>query len=80
VTSEVSRPAGVTPVLRVVRGDLTPEEIAALSTVLIARAASAAADAQPPPRAAAGWADRASLLRRPVSAGPGAWHASALRR
>jgi hypothetical protein len=79
VTSEVSRPAGVTPMLRVVRGDPTPEEIAALSTVLVVRAA-AAAGTQPPPRAAAGWADRASLLRRPLFAGPGAWHASALRR
>jgi hypothetical protein len=66
-------------VLRVVRGDPTPEEIAALSTVLVALAA-AAAGAETPQQTAPGWADRASLLRRPVFAGPGAWHASALRR
>jgi acyl-CoA carboxylase epsilon subunit len=46
---------------------------------LLARAA-VAAGAEPPPRTALGWADRASLLRRPVFPVPGAWRASALRR
>jgi hypothetical protein len=66
-------------VLRVVHGDPTPEEIAALVTVLATRSA-AAAGTPPPSLPVAGWADRASRLRRPVAAGPGAWRASALHR
>jgi hypothetical protein len=65
------------PTLRVVRGDATPEEIAALVAVLAARAAAVT----PPKRAAApGWADRGALLRRPHHPGPGAWRASGQAR
>lgn len=80
------RGPGGAPVLRVVRGDATPEEIAALVTVLAAR--SRAADTTGTGQDAATatgsvWADRwRSLpapgfhrLRRP---GPDAWRRSAL--
>jgi len=65
------------PVLRVVRGDATAEEIAALVAVLVARSAGAEAPGQA--RSVPGlWADRSRLLRRPLSPGPGAWRRSAL--
>ncbi len=68
------------PVLRVVRGDATPEEIAAVVAVLLAR--SAASDAPPSSArpAPSAWADRSRLLRRPLHPGPGAWRRSALPR
>ncbi|MGI8328697.1 acyl-CoA carboxylase subunit epsilon [Actinomadura scrupuli] len=65
------------PFLQVVRGDATPEEIAALVAVLAARAA-AAAPTGPPARRPSEWARRARLVRRPVAPGPGAWRASGL--
>ena len=65
------------PVLRVIRGDATPEEIAAVAAVLLSR--PALADAPPPaPPAPSAWADRSRLLRRPLHPGPGAWRRSAL--
>jgi hypothetical protein len=65
------------PILRVVRGDATPEEIAALVAVLLARSADAGAPGQA--RSVSGsWADRSRQLRRPLSPGPGAWRRSAL--
>ncbi len=71
------RPEG-RPFLRVVRGDPTPEELAALVAVLTARSAGAEAAAPAPPRSA--WSDRSRQLRRPLSPGPGAWRRSALPR
>jgi hypothetical protein len=67
-------PAVPAPVLRVVRGDPTPEDLAALVVVLAARPAAPA----PEPAAATGWADRAALLRHPPHPGPHAWRTSAL--
>ena len=65
------------PLLRVVRGDATPEEIAALVAVLLARPADDAAPG--PDRSVPGfWSDRASQLRRPLYPAPGAWRRSAL--
>jgi hypothetical protein len=64
-------------VLRVVRGDATPEEIAAVVAVLLSR--SAADPGTPPPRPApSAWADRSRLLRRPLFPAPDAWRRSAL--
>ena len=65
------------PLLRVVRGDATPEEIAALVVVLLARQAD---DEPPAPdRSVPGfWSDRASQLRRPLYPAPGAWRRSGL--
>jgi hypothetical protein len=63
-------------VLRVVRGDATPEEIAAVLAVLLSRSGSP--DAPPPRRAPSAWAGRSRLLRRPLFPGPDAWRRSAL--
>jgi hypothetical protein len=62
------------PVLRVVRGDATPEEIAALVAVLLSRTAAGEAAR----RAPSAWADRSRQLRRPLVPGPDAWRRSAL--
>ena len=60
----------VRPVLRVVRGEPTAEELAALVAVLGARSAGGA----PPPAAArSAWSDPAGLVRRPLAHGPGRW-------
>jgi hypothetical protein len=63
------------PFLRVIRGDATPEEIAAVVAVLLSRPVLDARPRRPTPSA---WADRSGLLRRPVFPGPGAWRRSAL--
>jgi hypothetical protein len=64
------------PVLSVVRGEPTPEQLAALTAVIAARA-SAAPDDEPaaPPSL---WGR--PQLRRPLPSGPGAWRASGLPR
>jgi hypothetical protein len=62
--------------LRLVRGDASPEEIAALLAVLSAASGGGEATA---PRRTSVWASRERLVRRPVSPGPGAWRASAWR-
>ena len=67
------------PVLRVIRGDATPEEIAALLAVVSARTGGASR-ATGAARQLSGWADRSTTLRLPLQAGPGAWRASALPR
>jgi hypothetical protein len=75
-TPDDDQPPG-RPLLRVVRGDATPEEIAALVAVLAAR--SAGAEAPGPDRSVSNsWSDRSRQLRRPVFPGPGAWRRSAL--
>lgn len=66
------------PRLRVVRGDATPEEIAALVTALGARtrAAHTAATGVPRSGPVSRWADRSRQLRRPLPQGPDAWRAA----
>jgi acyl-CoA carboxylase epsilon subunit len=66
------------PVLRVVRGDATPEEIAAVVAVLLSRSASGPGAVPDPGAPPSGWAGRSRLLRRPLFPGPGAWRRSAL--
>ena len=66
------------PVLRVIRGDATPEEIAAVVAALLSRAAAPDGGTPPPRPAPSAWADRSRLLRRPVHPGPDAWRRSAL--
>jgi hypothetical protein len=69
------------PVISVVRGQPTEEELAAVVTVLMSRAAPASGSAAAPaPGSRSRWSDRARLLREPVFAAPGAWRASALPR
>ena len=64
------------PLLQVVRGEPTDEQLAALLAVVAARTSAAAAPAPPPPRSR--WAT--PVLRGPLFPGPGAWRASALPR
>jgi Acyl-CoA carboxylase epsilon subunit len=63
----------VTPSLRVVRGEPTAEELAALVAVLAARAF---VSADRPVRTTV-WSDRGRLVRRQLAPGPGAWRSSA---
>ncbi len=65
------------PVLRVVHGDPTPEELAALLAVLSAHGGSAGAAEPAEPRSGR-WGDPASAVRRRLDPGPGAWRASGL--
>ncbi len=65
------------PVLRLVRGDPTPEELAALVAVLAARS-TGAPDPAPEPRSL--WRDHAARLRAPLLPGAGSWRASGLPR
>jgi hypothetical protein len=65
------------PVLRVISGDATSEEIAAIVAVLMSRAAADDALAAPQPARSA-WADRSRALRRPLFPSPGGWRRSAL--
>ena len=62
--------------LRLVHGDPTPEEVAAVMAVLSAVSAEAP---EPAPRHTPQWSSPARALRRPLSPGPGAWRASAWR-
>ena len=64
------------PALRIVRGDPTPEEIAALVTVLAAAAGGAQATGTVP--AVAQWAPPQRLMRPTVS--PTGWWESSLPR
>jgi Acyl-CoA carboxylase epsilon subunit len=65
------------PLLRVVRGDATPEEIAALVAVLLARPGDDGAPG--PDRSVPGfWSDRSARLRHPLYPAPGAWRRSSL--
>jgi Acyl-CoA carboxylase epsilon subunit len=66
------------PALRVVRGQPTAAELAAL-VVVLERLASMATPASRPPQASE-WTARSRMLRQPVAAGPGAWRASGLPR
>jgi hypothetical protein len=71
-TGDVPEPARP-PYLRIVRGEPTGAEVAALVAVLAARAAAAPAPA--PPRSS--WADPTRRLGLPPRPGPGAWRRSA---
>ena len=68
---------GERPVLRVVRGNPSDEELAAL--VAVVSAVSAAAEPQKPARRSA-WSSRRNLVREPLAHGPGAWRASGFPR
>jgi hypothetical protein len=65
-----------TPLLRIVKGDPTPEEVAALVTLVSAMSAAAqAVNAKSRPRPE--WAAHHRKLRGTHRHGPGAWRASA---
>jgi hypothetical protein len=65
------------PLLRVVRGQPTAEETAALAVVLAAKLAARPAPRRGGRACAGGWADRARALRAPLAPGPGSWRNSA---
>jgi hypothetical protein len=65
-----------TPFLRVVKGDATEEEIAALVTVL----ASVGAPVMPPGKPAPAWSAHHRKVRVTLPHGPGGWRSSALPR
>ena len=65
------------PLLRVVAGQPTDEEAAALAVVLAAKLAAPPARAREERAAVGGWADRARAMRTPLTRGPGAWRRSA---
>ena len=68
--------------LRIVRGEASDEELAALTVVVagLAGTASANARAREPAAPRSVWADPAGRLRTCPHPGPGAWRASALPR
>lgn len=63
------------PVLRIVSGDPSAEELAALAAVLSAVATSSDQD-DPTTTELGSWSDLSLRLRRPLPAGPGAWRNS----
>jgi hypothetical protein len=63
--------------LRVVKGEPTPEELAALVAVVSAKVAAAG---ETQPTRPSTWAAYWRSVRRPLPAGPGAWRASGLPR
>jgi Ser/Thr protein kinase RdoA (MazF antagonist) len=65
------------PVLRIVRGEPTDDETAALVAVVAALARRSTA-AVAPPRSQ--WRNRARNIRPAIGPGPGAWRASGLPR
>lgn len=66
------------PLLRVVGGAPTDEELAALAVVVAGIAGAPAAPTPDPPRSR--WSDRGSLLRRPSRPGANGWRDSARPR
>jgi hypothetical protein len=63
------------PPLRIVKGEPTPEELAAL-TALVAAASGGASKAAPKERRG-GWNDPSLQRRHPLIPGPNAWRAAA---
>lgn len=61
--------------LRVVKGDPSPEELAAL-VVAVQAAATAPPAPEPPPYTRGGWNDLESLFPPTLHDGPGVWRAS----
>lgn len=77
-SSSPEEPVTRPPLLRVVKGDLTPEELAALVAVVAARnAASAQAAARTRRRPRSDWGHPAHLARAPHRFGPDQWRRSA---
>jgi hypothetical protein len=64
---------GPQPLLRVVRGEPTTEELAALTVVV---AALSGRRGRPRPTPVGTWPSYAHAHRRPLQAGPGGWRAA----
>jgi hypothetical protein len=65
------------PHLRIVRGNPTDEEVAALVAVV---AGLNTAPEEPAPEHRSAWSSRRNLVREPLAHGPGAWRASGFPR
>ena len=63
------------PLLRVVKGDATPEEVAALVAVV---AALGSGGAEPPQRRVPEWSAHHRKVRLTLPHGPGGWRSSGL--
>lgn len=75
--SAEQEPTSVAPVLRVVKGDPTPEELAALVAVVAARNAAAAhAAARSTTRPRSEWGHPTRMVRRPHQFGVDQWRRS----
>lgn len=66
--------------VRIVRGQPTEDELAALVTVLAARSGGRPDPASDQSAAPSAWQDRSRYLRTTLPHGPGAWRASAWHR
>lgn len=77
VTEPPDDGSGDRPPLRLVRGDASPEEVAALLAVL---SAASAGEPEPATRHTSQWSSPARAVRRPLAPGAGAWQASAWPR
>jgi len=64
------------PALKIINGDATPEEVAAVVAVL----ASLGGAAEPPRRRTPEWTARHRTVRVTLPHGPGGWRSSALPR
>jgi hypothetical protein len=62
------------PLLSIVKGEPSAEELAALTVVIAAL--SQARPARRRPVTVGGWASRTGVLRRPLQPGPGGWRAA----
>jgi hypothetical protein len=76
VTESPEAPEPKAPFLRVVRGDATPEELAALVAVLAASGGSGEAPRRPTPA----WSAHHRKVRLTLPHGPGGWRSSGLPR
>lgn len=65
------------PHLRVVKGNPSDEELAALVAVM---STLGAADVEEPAPTRSAWSDRRVMVREPLAHGPGAWRSSAFPR
>ena len=64
------------PTLRIVNGDATPEEVAAIVAVV----AALSGGSEPPRRRTPAWSARHRTVRVTFPHGPGGWRSSALPR
>lgn len=76
MSQPATEPVTTPPFLRVVKGEPTPQELAALVAVI----ASLGALADTPPRRTPEWSAPHRRMRAPHPHGPGGWLSSGLRR
>jgi hypothetical protein len=68
------------PVLSIVKGSPSAEEVAAAVVALITAHAAPASPVEPGGRIRSQWSSRSRLLREPLPRGPGGWRASFMPR